>query len=236
MNLRVSQSQKQTILRGLLYVLGMLILAVGLTLSTKATLGVSPIISIAYCVSELSGVSIGDTTLLLYVVLIAVQVALHSLRKTQKWKQTVLFDLLQLPVSIAFTRFMNLVSSIVPVFEGAYAGSFWGSLYGRVCLLLLAILLTGIGAAITLRMRLVPNPGDGIVQAIADFCSIPVGRTKNYVDLCCLLLSAAISLCFARRLLGIGIGTVLAALGTGRVIALFNKLFAARLDRMTGSA
>lgn len=88
MNLRVSQSQKQTILRGLLYVLGMLILAVGLTLSTKATLGVSPIISIAYCVSELSGVSIGDTTLLLYVVLIAVQVALHSLRKTQKWKQT----------------------------------------------------------------------------------------------------------------------------------------------------
>lgn len=88
MNLRVSQSQKQTIPRGLLYVLGMLILAVGLTLSTKATLGVSPIISIAYCVSELSGVSIGDTTLLLYVVLIAVQVALHSLRKTQKWKQT----------------------------------------------------------------------------------------------------------------------------------------------------
>lgn len=233
--MNLSQSQKQKFIRGLLYTLGMGILAVGLTLNTKVTLGVSAIISVAFCASELLGVSIGDTTLLLYIVFIAVQIVLHCARKQPDWKRTVLFDLLQLPVSIVFTRFMNWVSSAIPVFERAYAGSFWGSLYGRVCLLLLAILLTGIGAALTLRMRLVPNPGDGIVQAIADHCRIPVGRTKNYVDLSCVALSAAISLFFARRLLGIGIGTVLAALGIGRVIALFNKLFAARLDRMIGS-
>lgn len=233
--MKLSQSQKQKIIRGLLYTLGMGILAVGLTLNTKVTLGVSAIISVAYCASELSGISIGNTTLVLYSVFIIIQIVLHSIRKRPDWKRAVLFDLLQLPMSIVFTRFMNLVSSLIPVFERAYAGSFWGSLYGRVCLLLLAVLLTGIGAALTLKMRLVPNPGDGIVQAIADYCSIPVGRTKNYVDLSCVILSAAISLCFAGRLLGIGIGTVLAALGTGRVIALFNKLSADRLDRMIGN-
>ena len=233
--MKLSQSQKQKFIRGLLYTLGMGILAIGLTLNTKVTLGVSAIISIAYCASEISGVSIGNTTLVLYSVFIVVQVVLHSIRKRPGWKRAVLFDLLQLPVSIVFTRFMNWVSSAIPVFEQAYAGSFLGSLYGRICLLLLAILLTGIGAALTLRMRLIPNPGDGIVQAIADSCSIPVGRSKNYVDLCCVFLSAAISLCFARRLLGIGIGTILAALGTGRVIALFNKMFAARLDRVVGN-
>ena len=31
----------------------------------------------------------------------------------------------------------------------------------------LAIVLTGIGAATMLNMNLIPNPGDGIVQAIA---------------------------------------------------------------------
>ena len=33
--------------------------------------------------------------------------------------------------------------------------------------LFLAIVLTGIGAATMLNMNLIPNPGDGIVQAIA---------------------------------------------------------------------
>lgn len=235
MDLREVQRHKKAVIRGLLYLLGMAVLALGLTLNTKATLGVSAIISIAYCASELSGVSIGDTTLLLYSAFILVQVVLHFIRKAPDWKRAVLFDLLQLPVSLVFTRFMNLVSSAVPVFELTCAGSFWGSLYGRLCILLLAIVLTGIGAGLTLKMRLVPNPGDGIVQAISDYCSLPVGRTKNYVDLCCTAVTAVVSLCFSGRLLGIGVGTVLAALGTGRVIALFNGMIGTRLDRVTGS-
>ena len=38
--------------RALVYILGLLVLAMGLTLNTKAGLGVSPIISISYAVSE----------------------------------------------------------------------------------------------------------------------------------------------------------------------------------------
>lgn len=42
---------------------------------------------------------------------------------------------------------------------------------------------TGIGAALSLNMRIVPNPGDGIVQAIADCTRKSVGFTKNCVDI-----------------------------------------------------
>lgn len=223
------KSLKKLCARILLYLLGMLILSVSLTLNTKVTLGVSSIISVAHCVSVLTGFSIGDTTLVWYILLIAAQIVLHLKRKASNWKQIILFDVLQLPLSLVFTRFMNLFSDLIPVFETAYAGTFWGGIGGRLCLLVLAIVLTGTGAALTLNMRLIPNPGDGIVQAIADYFSKPMGTAKNLTDICCVTLSAVISLCFVRRIIGIGLGTLLAALTTGRVIALFNHFFAARL-------
>ena len=226
------QHLKNACVRGALYLLGMLLLAVSLTLNTKLTLGVSSIISVAHCVSVLSGYSIGDTTLVWFCLLIAVQIALHLIRKAPNWKQVILFDVLQLPVSLIFTRFMNLFSDVIPVFAEAYPGSFWGGIGGRLILLALAITLTGIGAALTLDMRLIPNPGDGIVQAIADFFSKPTGTAKNLTDICCVTLAAVISLCFTGKIIGIGAGTLLAALTTGRVLALFNRLFGERLKSL----
>ena len=41
------------------------------------------------------------------------------------------------------------------------------------------IVLTGIGAAASLDMRLVPNPGDGIVQTLADAAGKETGLV-NY--------------------------------------------------------
>ena len=227
---------KRICARVLLYLLGMLLLAVSLTLNTKVTLGVSSIISVAHCVSVLTGHSIGDTTLAWFILLIAIQIALHLIRKAPNWKRNILFDVLQLPVSLVWTRFMNLFSDLIPVFETAYPGAFWGGIWGRLCLLALAICLTGIGAALTLDMRLIPSPGDGVVQAIADFFSKPTGTAKNLTDLSCVALTAVISLCFAGRIIGIGVGTLLAALFTGRVLALFNRLFGARLQKLVTDA
>lgn len=223
---------KKACVRVALYLLGMLILSVSLTLNTKVSLGVSSIISVAHCVSVLTGQSIGDTTLAWFVLLIVLQIAMHLIHKAPNWKRNVLLDVLQLPVSLIFTRFMNLFTDRIPVFAEAYAGTFWGGVGGRLCLLALAIVLTGIGAALTLDMRLVPNPGDGIVQGVADFFSKPMGTAKNLTDICCVALTAVIALCFAGKLIGIGAGTLLAALFTGRVIALFNRLFGARLQTL----
>ena len=59
--------------RWTLYLFGMLVLALGLTLNTKAGLGVSPIISIAFAVSEIWSLNFGDTTFLLYILFVAAQ-------------------------------------------------------------------------------------------------------------------------------------------------------------------
>ncbi len=147
--------------------------------------------------------------------------ALHCIRRGERPLAVVLgLDALQLPLSLAFTRFMNLFSAWIPAPAGLAA---------RIAVLAAGIILTGIGAAMSLDMRLIPNPGDGIVQALADCFKKPVGLTKNLFDLFCIGVTAAISLIFVRRL----IGTVAAMLGVGRVIALFNRLF---FDRMATAA
>ena len=61
-----------------LYTLGMLVLALGLTLNTKTGLGVSPIISVAFGVSEIWGLNFGDLTFLLYGLFVAGQIALRQ--------------------------------------------------------------------------------------------------------------------------------------------------------------
>ena len=74
----------------------------------------------------------------------------------------------------------------------------------------------------------------GIVQAIADFVRKPVGITKNCFDLFDVCLTAVICLAAGHKVIGIGLGTVLAVLGVGRVIALFNHLFMKKMDALAG--
>ena len=199
------------VIRWLLYTLGMLVLALGLTLNTKTGLGVSPIISVAFGVSEIWGLNFGDVTFLLYGLFVAGQIAL---RRGRGW----LADLLQLPLSLAFSRVLNVYSAVIPYRCEAH------SLWENLLLLAAAMLLTGIGAAVTVNMRLVPNPGDGIVAAVAERLGRDQGFGKNLVDVCCVALTCVIGLTAAGRVVGVGLGTVAAMVCVGRVIALVNRL------------
>lgn len=235
--------------RGAFYLLGLLVLALGITLNTKVGLGVSPIISVSYSISTIWRFDFGNTTLAQYVVFIAVEMVLHivwfcryrrrtddGLRHAERCnlKLVLLLDVLQFPLSLVFTRFLNGFSACIPNFAADCAGQFAGSFAGRFLILLSAIALTGIGAALSLNVRLVPNPGDGIVQAIADCIGKRVGFTKNCFDVCNILTTIAVSLIFEEHLVGIGLGTVVAVVGVGRVIAVFNRFCWGHMAKLAG--
>ena len=215
--------KKEHIYRGIFYVAGLLILALGIILNTKSGLGVSPIISVSYSVSTIWKMNFGNTTFLLYTVFVLVEMVIHLVRKEKK--AILLLDALQLPLSLVFTRFMNLFSAWIPEAEQGFGS--------RLPVLIAGIVLTGIGAAMSLNMRIVPNPGDGIVQAIADCIGKPVGFTKNCFDLFNICITISVGMIFASQLIGVGLGTVLAVIGVGRVIAAFNHLF---MDKMLTAA
>lgn len=229
---------KQIMIRWGLYLLGLALLAFGLTLNTKLGLGVSAIMTIPVTVSEIWNLNLGNVTLVLYIFFIVIEMLLHvrMSRKEdgKKLGMYLLLDALQLPLSLVFTRVINLVSSLIPVFSEAFAGSFWGSIRGRVIVLLAAIVITGVGAGTSLNMRLVPNPGDGIVQVLADFTGKPVGFTKNWFDILNVCVALTVGLIFTHGLVGVNVGTILAALGIGRVIALLNRLFGEKMKKAAG--
>ncbi len=203
------------------YAASMLILALAITLNTKTGLGVSPIVSVAFSVSRVFDLNFGNMTLVLYVIFVIVELVIRG--KNRRW-----YDLLQIVVSLIFTRFMNLFDAWISFpYEGFLP---------RILLLIVAIVLTGIGSAMSLNMRLVPNPGDGIVGTVADVCHMKVGFTKNMIDLSCITLTFFIGLISGHFLVGIGIGTVCAVIGVGRVVALFNLLCKDRMDRLIGLA
>jgi uncharacterized membrane protein YczE len=205
-----------------LYMVGMVILALGISLNAKTSLGVSPIISTAYCVSTITGYNLGNMTFVLYLFFVCVEILIHLARKL---KREAAVDCLQIIVSLIFTRFLNVFEMLIPNLGAEeMQGTFAGSLVGRLFFLILAIICTGVGAALSLNMRIVPNPGDGIVQTIADAVRKDNGFVKNCVDITCVIITCVTGLIFSRKIIGIGIGTLMAMLGVGRVIAVFNKL------------
>lgn len=230
------------------YLLGLLTLALGLTLNTKTGLGVSPIISVAYSVSEIFRLNFGNMTLLLYCLFVIIEMILHMIRERRyarnsgkelehagriDRKLVLLMDFLQIPLSLVFTRFLNMFSGWIPDLYGG-GGNPAGEMALRLSVLVLAVILTGIGAAMSLNMRIVPNPGDGIVQALADCLGKSVGFTKNCFDLTLISVTILVSLVLTGHLVGIGIGTVAAVIGVGRTIALFNHLFGRKMSAAAG--
>ena len=205
-------------LRILVYVVGMFILALGLTLNTKANLGVSPIISVPYSISQITGLNFGDLTFVVYAMFVVVQIIIHIRLKNHK---RIASDILQLPLSLIFTRLLNIFTAHIPTSQ---------NLGIRFIILTFAIICTGIGAAMSLSMQIVPNPGDGIVQALAERFDKSVGITKNLFDCLNLSITLCISLFIAHQIVGVGIGTVIAVVGVGRVIALFNHIFESKIE------
>lgn len=201
------------------YILSLLILALGLTLNTKTGLGVSPIISVSYSISQIFHMNFGNTTLVWYTVFVIAQLIIRG--KNRRW-----YDLLQIPLSIVFTRFLNLFEKCIPWETDSFAAN--------MALLIVAIICTGVGAAMSVNMRLIPNPGDGIVAAIADFIHKDMGFAKNMFDLLNICMTFVIGIISGHFLLGIGVGTVFAVIGVGRAVAAFNYLCKEKMNILSG--
>lgn len=190
-------------LRFIIYILGIIILALGITLNTKMALGVSPIISVPYAISMISGIGLGAMTFLFYSLLVVFQWLLLG-------KAFKIYQLLQVVMSLITSVFIDLFDRIIPAQE---------PLLLRILTLVLAILLTGLGASLTVGMRIVPNPADGLANVLGMKLKKGFGFGKNVFDLSCILLSLIIGGLFAGRILGIGAGTLVAMIFTGRVVA-----------------
>lgn len=202
-----STGQAGLLKRIMIYLIGIIVLALGITLNTKTNLGVSPVISVAYCAADLTGVAFGAATFIQYMILIGLQVLI--LRKRFK-----LWQLLQIGASFLTSWFIDFYDRVLPQAQ---------SMPVRLVLLAAAVVITACGIILTVGMEIVPNPADGFASVLGTALGKNLGFGKNLLDLICILCAVILGYVVKGQLIGIGIGTVLTMIFTGRVVAFINR-------------
>lgn len=205
--------------RGLIYMAGMVILSLGIVLNTKTGLGVSPVIAVPFNVAVIWDWNLGDIVFLFYVFCVVMEFVLLG-------KEFHAYDLLQIPMSLVTSRFINLFDWAI-----GFNPQHWGS---RFLLLAAAIFATGTGSAMMVMMKLIPNPADALAKVMGDKLHRGFGFGKNILDGSCFLTALILGLAFKGTILGMGAGTVLAVIFIGRSIAVFNHFFKYRLQHLAG--
>lgn len=188
----------------LMYLLGNVVLALGICLNTESALGVSPVSSVVFNVSQISGIGFAVVNFFYLCVLLGVQYLLLP-------KEFKLFDLLQILASLLSSFFIQIFDTLLHVPT---------SLIARLIFLVLGIVLTGLGASLTVGMNVIPNPADALAHVVGRRLNRSFGFGKNVMDIAMIAIAVAIGLIFKGNLLGVGIGTVVSMVLTGRVIGL----------------
>lgn len=89
----------------------------------------------------------------------------------------------------------------------------------RLMMLILAIIITSIVASLTVGMKIVSNPADGLANVIGENCHKGFGFGENLFNGLSIVISLIIGFVFTGGILGIGLGTVISMIFTGCVIA-----------------
>ena len=204
-----------------MYFIGLFIMTIGVALSVKSNLGVSPVSSIPYTITCVWGIEMGKATILFHIVLVLLQILL--LRK--KFKP---IQLLQVLVGIVFgyfTTFCNYMVSFLPSPE---------NLGIRIFMLLLSTVVIAFGIFLYLPADLIPLAGEGCMQAVSSVTHVEFSKVKICFDCTMVLVSAITCLTLLHSLGSVGIGTIVAAILVGVIVGIFTRAFGRQRDQLLG--
>ena len=198
--------------RYIVFLIGLFINSLGVSLITKADLGTSPISSIPYVLSLNFPLTLGQFTIAFSLLLILIQLVI--LRRNFKAEH-----LLQIPISILFGYFIDLTMVILFFVDPqTYLSS--------VIHLLIGCVILGFGVYTEVLADVAMLPGESFVRAVSSTWKTEFGSTKVAFDVSLAVIAAVLSLLFAHRLDGVREGTIIAALLVGFIARLFGRRLA----------
>ena len=198
--------------RYVIFLIGLFVNSLGVSLITKASLGTSPISSIPYVLSLSFPFTLGNFTIFFSIFLILLQLLI--LRKNFK-----LEHVLQIPVSIIFGYFIDLTMLLFAwVNPQVYIM--------KIIYLLIGCLILGFGVYMEVLADVVMLPGESFVRAIVLTWKTNFGTTKICFDVSMSVIAAILSFVFTGRLNGVREGTIIAALLVGFIARVVGKKLA----------
>lgn len=203
------------------YCLGLFFLAVGVTFSIKSNLGISPVNSIGYVLSLVTGIDQGKVITGVFILYVLLQVVL---RKSFKMAY-----LLQIVFSTVFGYFVSFSNSVL-TFPTA------DNYLLQLAYLAISIVLVAVGVVLYLGANLMPMPAEGVMLAITDLTGISFHKVKMMFDTTVVVISVIISLVFLGRIAGVREGTLLSAVFIGKLVGVINSFIADRKGRIQSAA
>ena len=187
-------------------------MSLGVGLSIKSGLGVTPISSIPYSLTLASGVNIGITTVIFNALLVFLQIPILKKRFNPK-------RLLQLINAFMFGYFTDLSLWILSPMPDL-------PLDVNFTLLIVSMFLIAAGILIYMPANIAPLPGEGVVEAVSLAYYKRFSKVKVCFDTSMVVLSLIICGLFTSDILGsVNVGTILAAIFVGMIIRYLTELY-----------
>ena len=206
--------------RYILFLFSLFVSAIGVAITKKGELGVSPVSSVANILSiRFTFFSLGNWLIIWNCILILGQIVL--LRKDFQ-----LIQLLQIPLSFLFGYFTDFG---LWIFSSYTPKMYWE----RISCVILGTAVLGCGIALSVIANVIMNSGEAFVKALSDTIRKDFGNVKIGFDISCVSLSIIMSLLFFRgTVMGTREGTIYAALFTGIMVKIFRKLLMPSVNRL----
>ena len=203
------------------YVIGLLIMTLGVAISVKSNLGVSPVSSIPYTITCVVGLEMGKATILFHAVLVLLQILL--LRRAFQAK-----NLLQIFAGILFGYFTTFCNSLMVFFPDPT------NLIVRLAMMLFSTGLIAFGLFWYVPADIIPLAGEGAMLAISKTIKKPFPTVKIAFDVTMVVISLVTCLICLHSLGSVGIGTIAAAILVGMELRWITKKCGAQRDAILG--
>ncbi len=201
------------------YVFGMLIMTMGIAISVKSNLGVSPVSAVPYSITVIWGIEMGIATVLFHVILVAAQILL--LRKAFQIK-----NLLQIPAGILFGLFTSACNQLVAQFPDPE------NMGIRIAMMIISAFLIAAGIFFYVPADIIPMAGEGMMLAISEKSGVKFSNVKLCFDIGTVVVAFAMCWIGVHDFGSVGIGTLVAAVLVGVALKMITKAFGGLRDRV----
>ena len=196
------------------YVVGLFIMNIGIVFSIKSNLGSTPVVSVPYAISLITGIDIGICNTLFQCFLVLIEFML--LRSAFHPKH-----FLQVFVGMLFGAFTSISMIILSIIPQASV------LWVQILFLILGILFLAFGLFLYVPTNVVPVAVDGLTQAVSITTNQSFTKIKVIMDISWIVISWILSFVFLGHFDGsAGIGTIIAAMSIGTTVKLMNMIYA----------
>ena len=205
----------------MLYFAGFFVMTLGIAISVKSDLGVSPVSSIPYTITCVFGFEMGKATILFHIGLVLLQILV--LRKAFQAK-----NLLQVVVGVIFGYFTTFCNYLMTFLPDPH------NLLVRLGMMLISVFLIAFGIFLYVPTDIMPLAGEGAMLAISQVSGVAFSTVKIIFDCSMVAISLVTCLVMLHASGSVGVGTIAAAVLVGVALKGITKVLGKQRDAWLG--